>query len=125
MSTLLLLAMMQVPDTLTVRVPMPTQTQRADTTIVRVDVRHEAVPVEILEGAQRSEAALVAAIEACGCGGSAGPPHWFYAGVLTLGAGFLYRYWTKDSVAPEGADIDVDVDVEHGHPHGRGKHGKP
>src|SRR5690606_1718276 len=67
-----------------------------------------AVPVDSLadayrQGAEASQMALAEAIKACGCADS-GPPNWFWAGALTLGAGFLYRYWTKDS-----GDVNVDV----------------
>lgn len=130
MKTLLLLALLQVPqDTMVVRVPLPAQEVRGDTTVVRVDVTHEAVPMPDSVTLTRlyraaAEDARAAAIEACGCADD-GPPHWFYAGVLTIGAGFLYRYWRNSTDEDEPMDVDVHLPPPPKHPHGhhKPKHG--
>ena len=120
MISLLLIAMLQIaPDTLWVGVPVPIQETRGDTTIVNVNVYSDSLAVALERGAARGELALAEAIGACDCVDN-GPPNWFYAGVLTVGAAFLYRYWTKDSPPDQPDNIDIDVDVR-GPPHGRGK----
>lgn len=110
MIPLLFAAMLQVPqDTVVLTVPMPPQVR--DTTVVNVHV--PPIPDSILTGVSRAQEALNEAILACGCTSAGGPPDWFYAGVLTLGSLFLYRYWSGgDDDDDHTHDIDVDVTVE-------------
>jgi len=125
---LLLLAMLQVPDSLVVRVAVPAS-QKSDTTIVLVEVGTDSLSA-VLERARlanEAERALEVAIEACGCVDS-GPPDWFYAGILALGSAGLWIWHKKDP--PPGDDIDlVQTQTQesggdtHHHDHGKPRRG--
>ena len=103
-AALVLAAMLQVPpaqDTVVVRVPIPQVEQRQDTTLVTVNVAP--VSDSILAGVARAQLALNDALAACACS-ERGRPDWFYAGVLTLGTLFLYRYW-RNSTEEDDAEV--------------------
>lgn len=133
MNALLMLAMLQVApqDTVVVRVPIPEREQIADTTIVYVDVDVHPVSDSVVLAVQAS---IDNALTAC-CLERPGRPDWFYAGILTLGSLFLYRYWTTsgsddevmaddvpEGVVPTGAPIEPPPDPCNCH-HCRGPGG--
>lgn len=99
MNTLLLALLLQVPqDTVVVRVPIPQPEATRDTTIIDLTVDMQPFGDSLLAVISRVQADVNASISACSeCQASAGPPDWFYAGVLTLGSLFLYRYWRTSS----------------------------
>lgn len=102
-SAAILAMMLQVPaqDTVVVRVPLPQAETVRDTTVVNVDVNMETDSLASVIA--RVQADVNAAIEAAGCN-CGGPPQWFYAGVLTLGSLFLYKYWSN-------SDRDDDAEI--------------
>ena len=106
MTALLLLAMLQVPDTLTVRVPLPRQEVPRDTVVnvVEVQVHTDSLAAAYREGAARAELSLAQALEGCGC--SQGDPWWFHGGLLALGAVAVYYY--RQSVLQEVDPLEVE-----------------
>lgn len=99
MSALIMLAMLQVPDTLVVRVPLPTTEPVAVTAppvSVNVEIHADSLAAVYARGAEAAERAVAvhlandgAAQDGCGCG----VPGWFYAGALVIGAAAVSALW--------------------------------
>lgn len=113
-SALILAAMMQVPpaqDTVVVRVPVPRNEAVSDTTVINIDVDMSPFGDSLASVIARVQADANAAIASASCGecNSSLAPTWFYAGVLTLGTLFLYRYWKN---SPDDDDVIMIDDDE-------------
>lgn len=129
MKTLILLAMMQVPqDTIRGEWLFPVPRAEAQPVIVNVEnyLSTDSVASILQSGADRSQEALVAAIMEHGCACD-GTPDWVYVwglSLATVAVGALvyhvYKTHAKDE-SGDWVDVDVDVDIDN-HP-GRKKHG--